>query len=112
MAFNKNIKHFSLTQMLKIEGDQRDFCMFFVCVFYYFFVSFGKEDMYTPGGAMDLSGGWKIQGLRVSDMDSPHVVMVPGGSSDLRFTIKFEGRTTLLPTSSQIQGMALRGMGR
>jgi len=37
MAFNKNIKHFSLTQMLKIEGDQRDFCMFIVCVFYYFF---------------------------------------------------------------------------
>jgi len=23
--------------MLKIEGDQRDFCMFIVCVFYYFF---------------------------------------------------------------------------
>lgn len=51
--------------------------------------------------------GEQFRELRVSNglMDSPHVVMVPGGSSDLRFTIQFEGRTALLPTSGQVKSM-------
>lgn len=59
---------------------------------------------------MDLLDGRIIQGLQNVAFHLPHIMMVPGGASDLRFTIEFECGSTLLPTSSQVQGMTLWGV--
>lgn len=59
---------------------------------------------------MVVLDGRIIQGLQNVGFHLPHIMMVPGGASDLRFTIKFKCGSTLLPTSGQIQGMTFWGM--
>lgn len=81
---------------------------FIVCVLFFFG---GRISSWRGNGSIKgLDNGRR--GLQESGGDSPHVVMVPGGSSDLRFTIELEGRAPLLPTPGQIQGMALGCVGR